>query len=184
VAGADKRCANRQRSGRGAHCTSKSPTHQPVVAGSKYAGRAAARRRSSQNRRSTNCAHADQAPDHPLRQGRQYCDFVAAQANCSTHLSTMPDSQWRSVRTTNAVERLHEELKRRIKTQTVLPSAETAAMLLWPLGHCLLLARSPCAKSTDGKRWHRSLKLTRFRGHRTVWVQGVHDGQDKIALRT
>ncbi len=28
------------------------------------------------------------------------------------------------------------------------------------------------------------LKLTRFRGHRTVWVQGVHDGQDEIALRT
>jgi DAACS family dicarboxylate/amino acid:cation (Na+ or H+) symporter len=28
------------------------------------------------------------------------------------------------------------------------------------------------------------VKLTRFRGHRTVWVQGVHDGQDKIALRT
>jgi hypothetical protein len=28
------------------------------------------------------------------------------------------------------------------------------------------------------------LKLTRFRGHRTVWVQGVHDGQDKIALRS
>src|SRR3954453_24212381 len=30
----------------------------------------------------------------------------------------------------------------------------------------------------------RQLKLTRFRGHRTVWVQGVHDGQDKIALRS
>src|SRR3984893_6895576 len=30
--------------------------------------------------------------------------------------------------TTNAIERLHEEFKRRIKTQTVLPSAETAAM--------------------------------------------------------
>ena len=28
------------------------------------------------------------------------------------------------------------------------------------------------------------VKLTRFRGHRTVWVQGVHDGQDKIALRS
>jgi indole-3-acetate monooxygenase len=28
------------------------------------------------------------------------------------------------------------------------------------------------------------LKLTRFRGHRTVCVQGVRDGQDKIALRT
>ena len=33
----------------------------------------------------------------------------------------------------NAIERLHEEFKRRIKTQTVLPSAETAAMLFWAL---------------------------------------------------
>ena len=45
----------------------------------------------------------------------------------------LPPSQWRSVRTTNAIERLHEEFKRRIKTQTVLPSAETAAMLFWAL---------------------------------------------------
>src|SRR6187397_1230993 len=40
----------------------------------------------------------------------------------------LPPSQWRSARTTNAIERLHEEFKRRIKTQTVLPSADTAAM--------------------------------------------------------
>jgi putative transposase len=45
----------------------------------------------------------------------------------------LPSSQWRSVRTTNAIERLHEEFKRRIKTQTVLPSADTAAMLFWAL---------------------------------------------------
>jgi len=45
----------------------------------------------------------------------------------------LPQSQWRSARTTNAIERLHEEFKRRIKTQTVLPSAETAAMLFWSL---------------------------------------------------
>ena len=45
----------------------------------------------------------------------------------------LPESQWKSVRTTNAIERLHEEFKRRIKTQTVLPSAETAAMLFWAL---------------------------------------------------
>jgi hypothetical protein len=50
-----------------------------------------------------------------------------------TTLHTMPPSQWRSARTTNAIERLHEEFKRRIKTQTVLPSAETAAMLFWAL---------------------------------------------------
>ena len=42
-------------------------------------------------------------------------------------------SQWLSARTTNAIERLHEEFKRRIKTQTVLPSADTAAMLFWAL---------------------------------------------------
>ena len=45
----------------------------------------------------------------------------------------LPPCQWRSVRTTNAIERLHEEFKRRIKTQTVLPSADTAAMLFWAL---------------------------------------------------
>jgi putative transposase len=45
----------------------------------------------------------------------------------------LPPDQWRSARTTNAIERLHEEFKRRIKTQTVLPSADTAAMLFWAL---------------------------------------------------
>jgi Transposase, Mutator family len=45
----------------------------------------------------------------------------------------LPPTRWRSARTTNAIERLHEEFKRRIKTQTVLPSADTAAMLFWAL---------------------------------------------------
>jgi putative transposase len=44
-----------------------------------------------------------------------------------------PKSQWISIRTSNAIERLHEKFKRRIKAQTVLPSAETAAMLFWAL---------------------------------------------------
>ena len=38
-----------------------------------------------------------------------------------------PPEQWRSLRT------LHEEFKRRIKTQCLLPCAETAAMLFWAL---------------------------------------------------
>ena len=37
------------------------------------------------------------------------------------------------MRTTNAIERLHEEFKRRIKTQCALPNAETAVMLFWAL---------------------------------------------------
>jgi putative transposase len=44
-----------------------------------------------------------------------------------------PPEQWRALRTTNAIERLHEEFKRRIKTQCLLPCAETAAMLFWAL---------------------------------------------------
>jgi putative transposase len=44
-----------------------------------------------------------------------------------------PESQWKSIRTSNAIERLHEEFKWRIKTQTLLPSAETAALLFWAL---------------------------------------------------
>jgi putative transposase len=45
----------------------------------------------------------------------------------------LPPSQWKSARSTNIIERLHEEFKRRIKTQAVLPSADTAAMLFWAL---------------------------------------------------
>ena len=41
--------------------------------------------------------------------------------------------QWKAARTTNAIERLNEEFRRRIKTQTVLPCAETVPMLLWAL---------------------------------------------------
>ena len=59
-----------------------------------------------------------------------------------------PPEQWRSSRTTNAIERLHEEFKRPIKTQCLLPCAETAAMLSWAL---LASVRSPCAGSTAGR---------------------------------
>src|ERR1700738_3160218 len=45
----------------------------------------------------------------------------------------LPPNQWKSARTTNVIERLHEEFKRRIKTQTVLPSADPAAMLFGAL---------------------------------------------------
>jgi putative transposase len=72
-----------------------------------------------------------------LRKWRLKCPAVAASLEeAGAHLFTftrLPDSQWKSARTTNAIERLHEEFKRRIKTQTVLPSAETAVMLFWAL---------------------------------------------------
>lgn len=72
-----------------------------------------------------------------LRKWRLKCRAVAdSLEEAGERLFTftrLPPSQWKSARTTNAVERLHEEFKRRIKTQTVLPSPETAAMLFWAL---------------------------------------------------
>ena len=72
-----------------------------------------------------------------LRKWRLRCQAVA---DCLEEagdrlfaFTKLPASQWKSARTTNAIERLHEEFKRRIKTQTVLPSAETAAMMFWAL---------------------------------------------------
>src|ERR1700746_2673629 len=65
-----------------------------------------------------------------VRKWRLKCPAVAASLEeASDRLFTFtrfPKSQWKSIRTSNAIERLHEEFKRRIKTQTVLPSAETA----------------------------------------------------------
>ena len=64
---------------------------------------------------------------------RAVADSLEEAGNRLFTFTRLPPSQWRSARTTNAIERLHEEFKRRIKTQTVLPSADTAAMLFWAL---------------------------------------------------
>lgn len=72
-----------------------------------------------------------------LRKWRLKCRAVANSLDeAGDQLFTFlrfPDSQWKSIRTTNAIERLHEEFRRRIKTQCVLPCAETACMLFWAL---------------------------------------------------
>jgi len=64
---------------------------------------------------------------------RAVADSLEEAGDALFAFTRLQPSQWKSARTTNAIERLHEEFKRRIKTQTVLPSAETAAMLFWAL---------------------------------------------------
>jgi transposase-like protein len=85
-----------------------------------------------------------------LKKWRAKCEGVARSLEeAGDELFTftrLPADQWRSARTTNAIERLHEEFKRRIKTQTVLPSAETAAMLFW----ALLAAGQIVMRKVDG----------------------------------
>jgi putative transposase len=44
-----------------------------------------------------------------------------------------PRSQWKSLRTTNALERINEEFRRRTKTQSSLPNADAVLLLLFGL---------------------------------------------------
>jgi transposase-like protein len=72
-----------------------------------------------------------------LRKWRLTCRAVAdsleeAGARLFTFTRLDP-SQWKSARTTNAIERLTGEFRRRIRTRTVLPCIETVPMLLRPL---------------------------------------------------
>ena len=77
---------------------------------------------------------------------RAVADSLEEAGDALFAFTRLPPSQWKSARTTNAIERLHEEFKRRIKTQTVLPSAETAAMLFW----ALLASRQIMMRKVDG----------------------------------
>ena len=44
-----------------------------------------------------------------------------------------PKAQWKTLRTTNVIERLHEEFRRRVKTQGSLPTEDAALILLFSL---------------------------------------------------
>ena len=47
--------------------------------------------------------------------------------------TAFPISQWKALRTTNALERINEEFRRRTKTQASLPSEEAVLLLLFGL---------------------------------------------------
>jgi putative transposase len=44
-----------------------------------------------------------------------------------------PKAQWKTLRTTNSIERLNEEFRRRVKTQGALPTEDSAVILLFGL---------------------------------------------------
>jgi transposase-like protein len=68
-----------------------------------------------------------------LSKWRKSCESVAKSLEeAGEELLTFfryPKSQWKSLRTTNVIERLHEEFRRRVKTQSSLPN-ETAILIL------------------------------------------------------
>ncbi len=46
---------------------------------------------------------------------------------------SFPKAQWKTLRTTNVIERLHGEFRRRVKTQGALPTEDAAVVLLFSL---------------------------------------------------
>src|SRR5258705_6489461 len=85
----------------------------------------------------------------------------------------LPPTQWRSARTTNAIERLHEEFKRRIKPR---PCYRQPILLRCCSGRCSPQGRSTCGKSTVGRRSPRS-RHAEFqhikRRHQPAWTQSL-----------
>lgn len=72
-----------------------------------------------------------------LRKWRLKCRPVADSLEEAGHrlftFTRLDPSQWKSDQTTDAIERLKGEFRRRIKAQSVLHCAETVPMLLWAL---------------------------------------------------
>lgn len=84
-----------------------------------------------------NRAAADRAREGFLAKWKKLCPPVAASLEeAGQELLTFyrfPASQHRSLRTTNAIERLQEEFRRRVKTQSSLPSEKAALLVFFGL---------------------------------------------------
>jgi transposase-like protein len=72
-----------------------------------------------------------------LRKWKLRCPAVASSfEEAGDELFTFlrfPSSQWKALRTTNALERINEEFRRRTKTQSSLPSSDAVVLLLFGL---------------------------------------------------
>jgi transposase-like protein len=72
-----------------------------------------------------------------LKKWRLQCPAVAQRVDeAGDELFTflrLPRSQWKALRTTNALERINEEFRRCTKTQVSLPSQDAVLLLLFAL---------------------------------------------------
>ncbi len=68
-----------------------------------------------------------------------------------------PAAQWRALRTTNALERINEEFRRRTKTQAMLPSEDAVLLVLFGL----LMSGQIRTRKIDG--WQELPAVTRTR---------------------
>ena len=82
-------------------------------------------------------AAVEQARARFIKKWRLRCPAVVESLNeAGDELFTFlrfPSSQWKALRTTNALERINEEFRRRTKTQASLPSQDAVLLLLFGL---------------------------------------------------
>ena len=94
------------------------------------------------------CLPAQMAAEMPGR-----CRQPGTSGRAAVRLDPFVRSQWKSARTTNAIERLHEGFKRRIKAQPCFPQRRPRRCYS---GRRSPQARSSCARSMVGRRSPRS----------------------------
>ena len=80
--------------------------------------------------------HASHMRPSSGRWGKRCPGVVASLREGGDELLTFfrfPKVQWKTIRSTNVIERLHEEFRRRVKTQGSLPGEDAAVVLLFSL---------------------------------------------------
>ncbi|MGH7321513.1 MAG: transposase [Candidatus Rokuibacteriota bacterium] len=90
-----------------------------------------------------------------------------------------PKSQWKTLHTTNVIERLHEEFRRRVKTQGSLPTKRPrscCSSASWPAvrfacGASTAGARSPpCSVKVGGRQHDASRRGSRIASERPTYI--------------
>jgi len=97
-----------------------------------------------------------------LRKWRVRCSAVAVSLEeAGDELFSFPKfpfQQWKSLRTTNALERINEEFRRRTKTQTVLPTENAVLLLLNGMLRSGSIRTRRIDGSEHGPKWRKSIK--------------------------
>ena len=86
----------------------------------------------AENREAVEQARRGFARKWKLRCQAVYQSFEEAGDQLFT-FTAFPSEQWKALRTTNALERINEECRRRTKTQASLPNEEVVLLLLFGL---------------------------------------------------
>ena len=86
----------------------------------------------AENREAVEQARRGSARKWKLRCQAVYQSFEEAGDQLFT-FTAFPSEQWKALRTTNALERINEECRRRTKTQASLPNEEVVLLLLFGL---------------------------------------------------